>query len=58
MSDVRIDILIDNQRNDGDPTGVRRIDHVPSRVTGDAAVGIRVVPRRTQHVDLVQVRQE
>src|SRR3989440_9151939 len=44
MGDVRIDVLVDDQRNNRDTTGVCRIDYVASRVTGDAAVTIRVVP--------------
>ena len=58
MGNVRIDILVDDQRNDGNATGVGRVDHVAPRVARDGAVGIGVVPRRTQHIDLVQVREE
>ena len=58
MADPRIDVSVDHQRNDRHPTPVRRVDDVPSRVTGDAAVRIGVVPGWAEHVDLVPVREE
>ena len=58
MADIGIDILVDHQWNDGDPAGMGGVDDVPPRVASDGAVGIGVVPRGTQDIDLVQVCEE
>src|SRR5207253_688237 len=44
MTDARINIFIDDQRDDGDSARMCGVDDVPPCITGDAAVGVCVVP--------------
>ena len=58
MTHVRINIFIDDQRNDGNLVRMGGVDDVPPRITCDAAVGVRVIPGGAEHVDLAQVRKQ
>ena len=58
MPNARIDILIDDQRNDRDSAGVRRVDHIAPRIARDASISVGVVPRGAQHIDLVEMGKQ
>src|SRR5438309_2172367 len=58
MTDARINIFIDDQRDDGDSARMCGVDDIPPCITGDAAVSICVVPGGAEHIDLTQVGHE